>query len=171
MLRRLSQLEFIIAAALLAVIVLLVFSAAIMRFFGRPLIWSVDLAQLLFIWLSFFGAARAMRRKGHIAIDMAVRWVPHRWRLWLELAITGLVLVFLALLAVEGARLALQNVQRQFGDSGLSYAWVTMAVPAGSVMIGVALVWNAVHAWRGRHDGETLVYSRSESEFSTPTEL
>jgi TRAP-type C4-dicarboxylate transport system permease small subunit len=171
MLRRLSQLEFVAAASLLVVIVLLVFAAAVMRFFGHPLIWSVDLAQLLFIWLCFFGAARAMRKKGHIAIDMAVRWIPHRWRLWLEFAITAIVLVFLALLAVEGTKLAMQNAQRQFGDSGLSYAWVTMSVPAGCVMIGVALVWNAVQAWRRRHDGETLVYSRSETEFSTPSEL
>lgn len=170
MLRRLAQLEFLVAALLLSAIVVLVFSAAIMRFFGRPLIWSVDMAQLLFIWLCFFGAARAMRKKGHIAIDMAVRWVPHRWRLALELAISGIILVFLALLAVEGTRLALQNVQRQFGDSGLSYAWVTMAVPAGCVMLGIALAWNAAQAWRRRRDRETLVYTRSETEFSS-TEL
>ena len=60
MLRRLEQIEFAIAAVLLAAIVLLVFMAAIMRFFGYPLIWSVDMAQLLFIWLCFFGATRAM---------------------------------------------------------------------------------------------------------------
>ncbi len=171
MLRRLAQLEFLVAAGLLAVIVILVFAAAIMRFFGHPLIWSVDMAQLLFIWVCFFGAARAMRSKGHIAIDLAIRWVPHKWRLALEFAVTAVVLAFLGLLAVEGTRLALQNAQRQFGDSGLSYAWVTMAVPAGCVMLGIALVWNAVAAWRRRRDGETLVYTRSETEYSTVSEL
>ena len=49
MLKRLAQLEFAIAAIILGVIVVLVFIAAIMRFFGYPLIWSVDMAQLLFI--------------------------------------------------------------------------------------------------------------------------
>ena len=171
MLRRLAQLEFAVAAALLATIVILVFAAAIMRFFGHPLIWSIDLAQLLFIWLCFFGAARAMRQKGHIAIDMLVRWLPHAWRLRLEIVITAVILVFLALLAVEGTRLAAQNVQRQFGDSGLSYAWVTMAVPAGCVMIGIALVWNAVQAWRRRRETDVLVYSRSTAEFSSSAEL
>lgn len=172
MLRRLAQLEFAVAATLLAVIVLLVFSAAIMRFFGHPLIWSIDMAQLLFIWLCFFGATRAMRQKGHIAIDMLVRWLPHRWRFQLELVVTAVILVFLALLAVEGTKLAMQNVQRQFGDSGLSYAWVTMAVPAGCVMLGVALVWNAIKAWRRRGQGETLVYTRSATDLDAPrTEL
>jgi TRAP-type transport system small permease protein len=164
MLRRLAQLEFAVAAILLAVIVLLVFAAAVMRFFGHPLIWSIDMAQLLFIWLCFFGATRAMRQKGHIAIDMLARLLPHRWRLQLELAITAVILVFLALLAVEGTRLALQNVQRQFGDSGLSYAWVTMAVPAGCVMLGVALTWNALQAWRQRGGRDSLVYTRTAAD-------
>ena len=51
------------AFALLAIITGLVFVASIMRFFGHPLIWSVDLAQLLFIWLCMLGATRAMREK------------------------------------------------------------------------------------------------------------
>ena len=168
MLRRLAQLEFAIAATLLAVIVLLVFTAAIMRFFGHPLIWSIDMAQLLFIWLCFFGATRAMRQKGHIAIDMLVRGLPHRWRLQLEFAITGVILVFLGLLAVEGTKLAMQNIQRQFGDSGLSYAWVTMAVPAGCVMLGIALVWNAIQAWRRRRDEDLLVYTRTATDLDAP---
>jgi TRAP-type transport system small permease protein len=161
MLRRLAQLEFSIAAALLSAIVLLVFSAAIMRFFGRPLIWSVDMAQLLFIWLCMFGASRAMRHKGHIGIDLIVRHLPPRYRLTLELALSVVILVFLTLLAIEGTKLALQNVQRTFGDSGISYAWVTMAVPVGCALIGSSLVYNMVHAWRGRREG-SLVYSRAD---------
>ena len=47
--------------ALLVFITGLVFVAAVMRFYGHPLVWSIDLAQLLFIWLCFLGASRAMR--------------------------------------------------------------------------------------------------------------
>ena len=131
MLKRLAQLELAICFALLAGITGLVFTASIMRFFGHPLIWSVDMAQLLFVWLCFFGAARAMRQKGHIGIDLLVSWLPHRNRLAIEAVLAGIILVFLAMLAIEGVKLALQNWQRTFGDSGLSYAWVTLAVPAG----------------------------------------
>jgi TRAP-type C4-dicarboxylate transport system permease small subunit len=171
MLRRLAQLEFAVSAALLAAIVLLVFGAAIGRSFGYPLIWSVDLAQLLFIWVCFFGATRAMRQKGHLGIDLLVRWLPHRYRLWLEYAVSAVILVFLALLTVEGYGLANQNWQRQFGDSGISYAWVTMAVPVGSVMIGIALIRNMWTSWQRRKDGETLVYSRSQTDIDTQAEL
>ena len=58
-----------------------------MRFFGHPLIWSVDLAQLLFIWLCFIGATRAMRERGHLGVDFLVRPFPHRYRLALVLGL------------------------------------------------------------------------------------
>lgn len=164
MLRLLAQIEFVIAAILLGAIVVLVFVAAIMRTVGYPVIWSVDMAQLLFIWLCFFGAARALREKGHLGIDLIVRYLPYRFRLALELVLSLLMLVFLALLAYEGVKLALSNMQRQFADSGISYAWVTLAVPVGCVMLGIGIVFNSIAAWRKRRDGESLVYSRSDSE-------
>ncbi|MEK9703335.1 MAG: hypothetical protein VW829_15060 [Deltaproteobacteria bacterium] len=48
---RITQIEWVVGATLLTVIVFLVFIASVMRFLGFPIIWSVDLAQLLFIWL------------------------------------------------------------------------------------------------------------------------
>ena len=150
MLRRLEQIEFAIAAVLLAAIVLLVFMAAIMR---------------------FFGATRAMRQKGHIGIDLLVRHLGHRNQLALEMLLSVVILIFLAILAYEGIQLTLLNSQRQFGDSGLSYAWVTSAVPAGCVMLGAALAYNFVTAWRARTDGKTLVYSRTGSDEPIATEL
>src|SRR5690606_24403273 len=162
MLRRLAQLEFLVASLLLAAIVALVFLAAVGRTFGHPLIWSVDMAQLLFIWLCFLGATRAMREKGHLGIDLLIRWLPLKHRFRLELVLSIIVFVFLGLLAVEGYQLTTLNMRRQFGDSGISYAWVTSAVPAGCVMLAIALLNNIVRAWPGRHDGSKLIYSRSD---------
>jgi TRAP-type C4-dicarboxylate transport system permease small subunit len=171
MTRRLAQIELAVGTVLLAVIVVLVFSAAIMRFFGHPLIWSVDLAQLLFIWLCFIGATKAMREKAHIGIDLVVRRLGHRTRLAVEIVVTAIVLVFLGLLAVEGYKLTLLNRQRLFGDSGLSYAFVTSAVPIGCLMLAAALLFNLAGAWRQRRDGHTLVYSRSDPMAPVETEL
>src|SRR3546814_6107426 len=68
--------EALLAVGLLAVIVFLVFIAGVMRWFGEPLIWSVDLAQLLFVWVSFLGADMALRKRAHIGIDYLVRRLP-----------------------------------------------------------------------------------------------
>lgn len=171
MLRRLAQLEFLLASLLLAAIVALVFLAAIARSFGHPLIWSVDMAQLLFIWVCFLGAARAMREKGHLGIDLLIRWLPPKHRFKLELILSIVVLVFFGILAVEGYQLTTLNMRRQFGDSGISYAWVTSAVPVGCIMLAIALLNNIVRAWPGRHDGSTLIYSRGDETKISGAEL
>lgn len=161
MLRRLAQIELAVGIVLLAVIVGLVFVAAIMRFFNNPLIWSVDMAQLLFIWLCFLGAARALRERAHLGIDLAVRGFSHRWRLWIETALALAIVLFLLLLAREGYVLTLSNIERQFGDSGLSYAFVTVAVPVGCLMLALAIAVNAVRAWRARAAESLLIFART----------
>lgn len=148
-------------------IVVLVFLASVARFLGHPLIWSVDFAQLLFIWLCFLGAARALRRRAHIGVDLLVRHLPPRWHLGLELALAALTLVFLAVLAVEGAKLTLLNRERVFGDSGISYAFVTVAVPAGCALLSLSLLANLVEAVQRRLRGGPGVFANGD-EGSAP---
>ncbi|SFB13017.1 TRAP-type C4-dicarboxylate transport system, small permease component [Poseidonocella pacifica] len=151
------QAEFAVGALILATITGLVFLAAVMRFFGHPLIWSVDLAQLLFIWLCFIGATRALREKSHLGVDLAVRLLPFAWRRWVETALALLTIAFLAVLARQGLKLTLLNIERQFGDSGLSYAWVTIAVPVGCVLLGAGIIVNLVQSWKS---ADQLVFTR-----------
>lgn len=170
MLKRLAQIELAIAVALLAGVTGLVFVAAIMRFYGHPLTWSIDMAQLLFIWLCFLGASKAMREKSHLGMEVLVKYLGYRRHLWLELACSAVVLAFLAALVVEGVNLTLLNRERTFGDSTLSYAWVTAAVPVGCVLLGASLAANMVDAWRRRGQG-VLVYTRTAADREAPPVL
>lgn len=163
-----EKLELAVGIILLAVITALVFVAAVMRFAGHPLIWSVDLAQLLFIWVCFVGAARAMRKRVHLGVDFLVRLFPHRLRLWVETAMSVLFVAFLAVLAWEGCKLTMLNWERLFGDSGLSYAYVTIAVPAGCALLSVAILRNLFEAWRVREG--LLVYTDLRAT-ATPPEV
>jgi TRAP-type C4-dicarboxylate transport system permease small subunit len=160
--KRLAQAEFALVSAIFIAIVMLVFVASIMRTFGHPVMWSVDMAQLLFIWLCFFGAIRAMRQRGHLGVDLFVRLAPHRYRLIIETAVGLIFCAMLAILAVEGYDLTILNKQRQFGDSGISYAFVTIAVPVGSVILGGTIIYNIIDAWRNRRAEQVLVYSLPE---------
>ena len=153
------QLEFAVGGALLMVITGLVFTAAVMRFFGRPLIWSVDMAQLLLIWLCFFGASRAMRERAHLGVDLLVRLFGRRYRLILELMLAAVFIVFMALLAWEGYALTMLNKERIFGDSGMSYGFVTIAVPVGCILLSAVIVTNALQALRDP-DQRMLIFSK-----------
>ena len=168
-LKRLAQFELALCIALLAGVTGLVFVAAIMRFFGHPLTWSVDMAQLLFIWLCFLGGSRAMREKSHLGMEVLVQRIGYRRQFWLEMFCSVLVLIFLGIIIKEGISLTLLNRERTFGDSTLSYAWVTAAVPAGCLLLAVSLAYNMVTAFQKRGEG-LLVYTRTGSEKEIPSQ-
>ena len=159
----LAKIELIVGLIILAAIVILVFMASIMRFFGHPLIWSVDLAQLLFIWLCFLGANRALRMKSHMGVDLLIRRLSIRHRLIFESALSFLTLLFLNTLAIKGVELTLLNKERLYGDSGIPYYFVTIAVPFGCIILSITIVRNFILAWKNRASQNVLIFSKNET--------
>lgn len=167
-----TKIEFIIGATLLATITFLVFIASVMRFAGHPIIWSIDLAELLFIWLCFTGAVRAMRLRAHLGVDYLVRHFGHQNRLIIESAMAVIFLAFMAIIAKEGYGLAVLNKERVFGDSGISYYYVTIAVSVGCVFLSIAIIANAVEAWRSRGtDKPVYIFAPNPAASDDATQL
>ncbi len=151
MLSLLVRAEAAFGKILLIIIVALVFSAGILRWFDHPLIWSVDLAQLLFLWVSFIGANQALRNRAHIGMDLLVRPLPLGLRRVIEIALALVTLAFLLIMVVMGYRLTMLNLQRVYGDSGISYAYVTGAVPVGCLLLAITLsghLLDLIRLWR-----------------------
>ena len=163
MLRLIAAAESAAAKLLLIVITGLVFVAGIARWFNAPLVWSVDLAQLLFIWLCFLGANQVLRRKAHIGVDFFVRRLPKRARTVIDILLAVLVLAFLMTLIVTGTKLTLLNMQRVYGDSGLSYAWVTGAVPAGCALLLLSVAGHLITALQQWRAGGSLVFANEQA--------
>jgi TRAP-type C4-dicarboxylate transport system permease small subunit len=157
----LTRIEYAVGFAILATIVVLVFMAAVMRFYGYPIIWSVDFAQLLFIWLCFLGANRALRKRVHLGVDLLIRRAGHRTRLWVETVLAAVVVAFLLTLAKVGVDLTLLNKERLFGDSGIPYAFVTISVPVGAVFLALTVLANTREAWKERGTGK-LIFTRTD---------
>jgi len=140
--------EEFLARAFLAGCAALVFVAAISRAFGAPILWAIDVAMLLFIWCSFFGADAALRKKQHIIIDIIVRMFPQKVQRALLLTHWMVMIVFLLTLVVLGTELTMLNVQRPMGDTEISYAYVTAAVPVGSFLMALTAMRQLVEFWR-----------------------
>lgn len=150
------RLEDIVSKALLAIITVLVLIAALSRTVGYPVIWSDDMAQLLFVWLCVLGATRAMRLKSHMAVDYLIKRLPRTPRWLLELLNGALILGFLVTLAVAGYRLTMLNWERIYGDSGISYAWVTIAIPVGCALMSIEV---AIHMARSLGSRSPVFYA------------
>ncbi len=148
-----DRLEVTIAKLFFAATVLFVLIGAVTRAVGHPAIWSIDLGQATFVWASVLGADIALRRNAHIEIDMIVRRLPWTWRRALAVAWLILIALFLATLVHYGTQLTLLNVERPMGDAGLSYAWVTAALPVGAALM---LATTLTRLWRGLTGRERL---------------
>jgi TRAP-type transport system small permease protein len=135
----LVRLEEILAGVFFSATTLLVLYGAATRAVGEPVIWAIDLAQASFAWAAVLGADIALKRNSHIEIDILVRAFPRNVRRWLAVAWLVTIVVFLAIVAWYGIQLTLLNIERPMGDTGLSYAWVTGAIPAGALL----MLWTA----------------------------
>src|SRR3982074_1703102 len=84
-------------AALLVVAGIVVLFAGVVARYGlhRPLIWSDELASILFLWLAMLGAAVAFRRAEHMRMTAIVANARPAMRAYLDVVATSAALVFL----------------------------------------------------------------------------
>ncbi len=81
----LSRIEFACAAILLAAVVLLVGIASVARAMGHPIIWSVEIAQLLFLWLCIFAIDLSLQHQRHFGVSLVLDNLPPAGRKALEI--------------------------------------------------------------------------------------
>lgn len=92
----LKRIEFACAALLLVAVVVLVGAASVARAMGSPIIWSIEIAQLLFLWLCIFAIDLGLQHERHFGISLVLDNIPGIGRKVLE---TVNVVVMIGLLA------------------------------------------------------------------------
>ena len=141
----------------------MVLLGAVGRTLGTPMTWAVDVAQGLFAWACVLGADIALKKKGHIVIDIAVRPMPKSLQTVLSYVWQIVIGIFLGLLVWLGTQLTLVNTPRELGDVGISYAWVTASIPVGALLMLITTLMRLVEFISGKEsatlhgrDGEAL---------------
>lgn len=71
-----KRIEFACATLLLVAVVALVGVASVARAAGSPIIWSIEVAQLLFLWLCIFAIDIALQEDRHFGISLILDNVP-----------------------------------------------------------------------------------------------
>src|ERR1700758_4641458 len=87
------------AALLVLAEIVILFAGVVARYVLRqPLIWSDELASILFLWLAMLGAAVAFRRGEHMRMTAIVASAKPAMRAYLDLVATCAALAFLLLI-------------------------------------------------------------------------
>src|SRR5262245_15452368 len=88
------------AALLVIAEIVILFAGVVARYaLHQPLIWSDELASILFLWLAMLGAAVAFRRAEHMRMTAIVANARPAMRACLDLVATSAALAFLVMIA------------------------------------------------------------------------
>src|SRR6266568_391807 len=122
-----------IPAALLVVAEIVILFAGVVARYGlhRPLIWSDELASILFLWLAMLGAAVAFRRAEHMRMTAIVASAKPAMRTYLDLVATCAALAFLLLTAWPAYEYAYEESFITTPALQISNVWRAAALPAG----------------------------------------
>lgn len=136
----LKKIEESIVVVLLVSLIILVFIAASLRWFGVPVAWSIDMAQLLFAWVCFIGADLAFRNDKHVGVDMLVKKFPLSIQNVILLFNSILIVIFLIMTFIYGSKLCIENYERNFNTIPVSYSLVTLSAPVGSFLMSLTVM-------------------------------
>jgi tripartite ATP-independent transporter DctM subunit len=131
----------ILAATLVAAEIVILFSGVVARYvLNHPLIWSDELASILFLWLAMLGAVIAFRRDEHMRMTAAVGSLTAPTRVTFELFATGAALAFLLLIAWPAVEYAQEEMFITTPALGLNNAWRAAALPSGIALMAAFAV-------------------------------
>jgi tripartite ATP-independent transporter DctM subunit len=145
-LRRAEELLGSIVAAVAALLVIaeivVLFSGVSARYlFQKPLIWSDELAGILFLWLAMLGAVVALQRGEHMRMTAIVGMVRPRTRAFFEVLAVAAPLAFLALVLHPAYEFASDEMFVTTPALDISNLWRAAALPVGlGLMLGVAFL-------------------------------
>ena len=135
-----------IPAALLVVAEIVILFAGVVARYGlhRPLIWSDELASILFLWLAMLGAVVAFRRSEHMRMTALVASAGPRLRAYLEVVATCAAFAFLLLIIHPGYDYAYEESFITPPALQISNTWRAAALPVGTCLMALFALFRLV---------------------------
>src|ERR1700754_464172 len=145
--RALGLLVEIPAALLVVAEIVILFAGLVARYgFHRPLIWSDELASILFLWLAMLGAAVAFRRGEHMRMTAVVAGARPAMRAYLDLVATAAALAFLVMIAWPAYEYAYEESYITTPALQILNSWRAAALPVGIGLMALFAVFRLIRA-------------------------
>jgi tripartite ATP-independent transporter DctM subunit len=128
-----------IPAAFLVVAEIVILFAGVVARYGlhRPLIWSDELASILFLWLAMLGATVAFRRAEHMRMTAVVASAKPATRAYLDLVATCAALAFLLLITWPAYEYAYEESFITTPALQIPNIWRAAALPVGICLMAL----------------------------------
>jgi TRAP-type transport system small permease protein len=122
--------------ALVGAIVVITLASVWWRYvLNAPLAWPEQVSRILFVWITFVGAAVLYRERLHVAIDMFMAPLPRAARRAVGWVIELLILAFNFVLLLYGLKLSVDTLGQTFGALDITPASFYFAAPVAAGMM------------------------------------
>jgi tripartite ATP-independent transporter DctM subunit len=143
-----------VAASLVLVEICVLLAGVVSRYvFHSPLVWSDELASVLFLWLSMLGAVVALRRGEHMRMTGLVNRIDPRKAALLEALALTVPLAFVGLVMWPAFEYAREEAAVVSPAMEISNAWRAGAIPFGLCLMAVVALLRLFRVHALRHIG------------------
>jgi TRAP-type transport system small permease protein len=133
--RALEQALRAVVAALVVTIAVLVAAQVVFRYaVQEPIVWSEEFTTLCYQWLSYLGAALAVRYRAHYGVDLFVRLLGPRWKGALEWLEHAVVWSLGAFMMVYGWRIVESSALQMYPTLPFSVGTGYLVLPISGVL-------------------------------------
>jgi len=154
-----------VIAAMLAMMVVLVFGNVVLRYlFNSGITVSEEVSRWLFIWMTFLGAIVALHEHGHLGVDMVVQRLP-AWAKKICLGLGHVLMLYILWLLLQGSiAQARINWDVTAPTTGASMAIVYLSCVVFAVCAGFLMLLDLLRLVTGKMSEAELVMVQESEE-------
>ncbi|MDF3850915.1 TRAP transporter large permease subunit [Achromobacter denitrificans] len=146
------------AAILVVAEIVILFSGIVARYaLHEPLVWSDELASILFLWLAMLGAVVAFRRGEHMRMGALVNRASPAARAVLDMVAVAAALAFLLMLQAPGFEYASEERYVTTAALEIPNVWRAAALPVGTALMALIALLRLVERAQWRTTGLALL--------------
>jgi TRAP-type C4-dicarboxylate transport system permease small subunit len=137
-----------------AAIVLITLAAVWWRYVvNAPIAWIEQVSNILFIWITFVGAAVLYRQKLHIGVDMFIEMLKGRAKEVMFWVIEVGNLFFIVVLFIYSLKLSIDVLPNTYGALDISPAYFYFSAPVACAMMVLYFFEKIVDPSKRRPEG------------------
>ncbi len=122
------------AAVLIIFTMLAVGAEIIMRYFlHRPMIWVMEITEIILLFITFLGTAWLLKREGHVTVDILLIRVNQKTRAFLGIVSSIIGIIVCMVLVWYGTRVSIDFIQ------GGLYEPTLLELPKGPLLTVIPL--------------------------------
>ena len=141
-----------IGAALVVAEICILFAGVVSRYvFDSPLMWTDELANFLFLWLSMLGTVVALRRGEHMRLTTFVNSLRPQWGRWLGTVGALVVIVFVLEILLPAAQYLEVQQSTELITLSISDGYRVVAILVGATLTAIIALLRLLETttWRG----------------------